>query len=124
MPLWAIESSNITLGRYAPLWGVVDDKYENSSALQTRRKDSLWLPAGMAFQNDEFISILDSTPAGAHLQALSAVHDIGNSLASGQTLWDYSAEKDYGLALRWRELSSEAGTAGTILNLIWTDITG
>lgn len=55
MPLWAIENSDITIKNDSPLWGIVDDKYENSNALQTRRKEHLWLPAGMAFDKGQCI---------------------------------------------------------------------
>ena len=108
----------IPIKSYSPLWGIVDDKYEHSDALQTMRKEYMWLPAGVAFRADQSISILDSTPARAHLQALSAVYDFGNSLSLGPTIWDYSAEKDYGLSVCWRELSKSAETAGTVANLI------
>lgn len=122
MPLWAIERTNLSIGKYSPLWGLIDDKYEDSEALQTRRKQSLWLPAGQLFKSGQFLSLYDSTPTGAHLLALSAAYDIDSSFQPDQAIRDYSGGNDFGLYVRWRDLSRSSETAGKIINLIWTDI--
>lgn len=84
-----------------------------------RQKEHLWLPAGESFNDGNFMTILDSNPARAHLLALSAAYDIGGS---GSTIDYYSAERDFGLYVRWEDLSRTSETAGKIINLIWTDI--
>jgi hypothetical protein len=122
MPLWAIERTNLSITKFSPLWGLIDDEYEDSEALYTRRKEHLWLPAGQVSDSGQAMLIYDSTPAAAHILALSAAYDIGNSLALGPGLADYSAENDFGLYIRWRDLSRSSETAGKIINLIWTDI--
>ncbi|KFY21955.1 hypothetical protein V493_06962 [Pseudogymnoascus sp. VKM F-4281 (FW-2241)] len=119
MPLWAIERSNLSIKTYTPLWGLIDNKYENSELYQTRRKQHLWLPAGQA-SGSSMTSIYDSTPAGAHLLALSAAYDIG--ISSSPFLPDYSGTEDFGLYVRWESLSRSSETAGKIINLIWTDV--
>lgn len=122
MPLWAIERTNLSIAKFSPLWGLIDNEYEDSEALYTRRKEHLWLPAGQVSDSGQAMLIYDSTPAAAHVLALSAAYDIGNSLALGPGLADYSAENDFGLYIRWRDLSRSSETAGKIINLIWTDI--
>ncbi|KAL3495315.1 hypothetical protein BJX62DRAFT_233638 [Aspergillus germanicus] len=67
MPLWATERSNLTVADYAPLWGIIDNKYEDSEALYTRRKESLWLPAANTC-GPSLSLLFDSMPAGAHLK--------------------------------------------------------
>ncbi|KFZ23610.1 hypothetical protein V502_01917 [Pseudogymnoascus sp. VKM F-4520 (FW-2644)] len=121
MPLWAIERSNLSIEKYTPLWGLIDNKYEYSELYQTRRKQHLWLPAGQASGNP-MASIYDSTPTGAHLLALSAAYDIGGGLSSGPFLPDYLGTQDFGLYVRWEALSRSSETAGKIINLIWTDV--
>ncbi|KAH7166582.1 hypothetical protein EDB81DRAFT_919091 [Dactylonectria macrodidyma] len=122
MPLWAIERTNLTIEAYSPLWGLVDDKYEGSEVLLTTRKRSLWLPAGQAHIVGQAMSIFDSTPAGAHLMALAAAYDVGNSASPSPGLTDYTAGNNFGLYVRWRDLSRSSETAGKMINLIWTDI--
>ncbi|KAJ3455213.1 hypothetical protein MRS44_013813 [Fusarium solani] len=125
MPLWAIERTNLTIKTYSPLWGLVDDRYESSEAFLTTRKRSLWLPAGRGFQAQHAgleMSIFDSTPADAHMMALSAAYDVGNSVSPGLGQMDYTAVDNFGLYVRWRDLSRSSETARTLINLIWTDI--
>ncbi|KAL4883983.1 hypothetical protein BJY04DRAFT_215865 [Aspergillus karnatakaensis] len=121
MPLWAIERTNHTINLYSPLWGIVDDRYEDSDALYTRRKEKLWLPAGETFYQKRLTYLSDSMPSGAHLKALSAAYDVtSDSLHEG--FMRYTGYNDHGLAVKWRELSRDAKTAGKIINIIWTDI--
>ncbi|KAM5358276.1 hypothetical protein ACJZ2D_015434 [Fusarium nematophilum] len=122
MPLWAIERTNLTIGMYSPLWGLVDDKYEGSEALLTTRKRSLWLPAGQAQNGGQAMSFYDSTPAGAHLMALSAAYGVRNSLSPGSGLMDYTGRDNFAMYVRWRDLSRSSETARKLINLIWTDI--
>jgi hypothetical protein len=81
MPLWATERSNLTVADYAPLWGIIDVKYEDSEALHTRRKESLWLPAANTY-GPSLSLLFDSMPAGAHLKALTIAYNVDSMLTA------------------------------------------
>src|SRR5271156_692743 len=46
--LWAVERSQMNISQISPLWGIVNNSYENSSLVQTIRRDYLWIPAAMS----------------------------------------------------------------------------
>jgi hypothetical protein len=119
MPLWATERNNLTVADYAPLGGIIDDKFEDLEALYTRRKESLWLPAANTY-GPSLSLLFDSMPAGAHLKALAIAYNVDSMLT---TVYghDYSGKDDFGLYPLWRDLSRNSKTAGRMINLIWTD---
>ncbi|PGH01330.1 hypothetical protein AJ80_09020 [Polytolypa hystricis UAMH7299] len=121
MPLWAIEKSNLTFSDYSPLWGIVDNRHEDSSNLHTRRKRDLWLPGGNNYKYGRLLSqTLDALPAGAHLAALASAYGV-DAMDGGLTS-GYSGKNDFALNVKWRDLTWSADSTPNIINLIWTDI--
>jgi hypothetical protein len=123
-PLWAIENTGMNIGDVAPYWGLVDDRYETSPNLWTMRKPSVYLPAGAG---SEVGLVTDDASAGAFGPAsvLQAVYVDALNFGLGPTsdgLPDYTGKTNFPIFLRWQSLSRQAGTASTIINLIWTDI--
>ncbi|KAK2875962.1 hypothetical protein FQN49_001483 [Arthroderma sp. PD_2] len=119
-PLWAIEKSNLSASNYSPMWGIVDSKYQDSPSIYTRRKEHLWLPPGQQKGGlFRFLGTIDSNPASAHSASLLEAYSGIIEKSSGE--WDYSG-KTYGLFVRWQKLSASDKTAGSIINLIWTDL--
>jgi hypothetical protein len=125
LPLWAVENSGMNISEIVPFWGVVDDKYESTADLFTRRAASLYLPAGQS--EDSVISTASDSAAGARgpLAVLTALYDTAASSAgtgSTQGVPDYSGYSNYPTFLKWQGLSRTAQTSSNILNLIWTDL--
>ena len=121
-PLWAIENAGMNIGDVAPYWGLVSDRYETSANLWTMRKPSMYLPAGMGFQ-----AVLPTEDASAGAQGPESVlrevyEDALTTQTSLEGLPDYTGSTNFPMFLKWQNLSRQADTASTIINLIWTDI--
>jgi hypothetical protein len=127
LPHWGIERTNSS--RYmikdVPLfWGLVDPSYTDSPDLKVVQAESIYLPAAVHGQHIGTVWT-DSFAAGsAFTSAWSSVYrDAASVKGSGNTyVPSYSGENDYGLSLKWRNLSSTPEGAAKILNLIWTDL--
>ncbi|KAL7273323.1 hypothetical protein RUND412_003826 [Rhizina undulata] len=116
MPLWAMERTGLAISDFTPLWGIVDDKYENSSNLFTLRRDYFWLPASYSGAMGSVSSIAG---AEAPASALTAATDPGSSIVGLDTM--YSGENSFAMFAKWQNLSADPGSTSTIINLIWAD---
>jgi hypothetical protein len=127
LPYWGVEKVNGS--RYGiediPLfWGLVDQSYVNSPDIDVAQAESIYLPAA-SHSNGIGKVWTDLFAAGsAFTSALTSVYkDAASVKGTAETyVPSYSGENDYGLALKWRNLSSTPEGAATILNLIWTDL--
>jgi hypothetical protein len=127
LPHWGIERTNSS--RYmiqdVPLfWGLVDPSYTDSPDLKVVQGESIYLPAAVHGQHIGKVWT-DSFAAGsAFNSAWSSVYGDAASVKGSGIVYvpSYSGETDYGLSLKWRNLSSTPEGAAKILNLIWTDL--
>lgn len=114
-PLWAVEKTGMQISEVKPIWGLVDERYEDHESLWTLRSSRLLLPAGATWG---MASSASDSLAGAGFphNALVAAY---TGLA---THYDYTGKSSYAIATRWKELSGSPETVATIPGLIWTDI--
>lgn len=145
LPLWGIEiaGGNYTIADINLFWGVVDDSLINISVIQTSRAAEIYLPA--TTHSITYGQIYDSFASGiAFSAAWNSVYE--NAAAVRGTAIDfiprctslqlrqmstfantlhprsYSGETNYGLTLKYRNLSRTPAGAANIMNLIWTDL--
>lgn len=116
IPIWAVEKPSLTISDINPFWGIVSDDYTSSASLMTIQKESFYLPASSSSIWGIF-PIDSSAGADAPGGALSAVYSPG-----GTGMPDYSGQANWALFLKWQSLSRSASTAGSIINLMWTDL--
>jgi len=116
IPIWAVEKPSLRIGDINPFWGIVSDKYASSASLMTIQKESFYLPASSS--SIWGISSVDSSAGadapGGVLEAVYSPMFIG--------MPDYSGTTNWALFLKWQSLSRSASTAGSIINLMWTDL--
>lgn len=121
-PLWAVEHSYDKSMRFDPLWGIVDDRYENmgyKDGFYTLRAEKLWLPTspfltlnfGEAEGNDALAGVSGFTRRLGNLYG-------GLSSLGGP---DYSGQNDYSMLERFQRLSQNETVAAQIPSLIMTD---
>jgi len=121
-PLWAVENTGLNIEDVAPFWGLVSPDYANSPSLYTIQKESLYLPAGLG--SVWGMVSTDDSSAGALAPAgvLSSVFDSIPAGVSLISLPDYSGKTSYPMFLKWKALSGNASSVGSIINLLWMDI--
>jgi hypothetical protein len=115
-PIWAVEKPSLTISNINPFWGIVSDKYASSASLMTIQKESFYLPASSSSICGMF-PIDSSAGADAPGGVLGAVYS-----SSSVSMPDYSGTTNWALFLKWQSLSRNASTAGSIINLMWTDL--
>ena len=145
LPLWGIEiaDGNYTIEDINLFWGFVDDSLINVSAIQTNRAAEIYLPA--TTHSTTFGLIYDSFASGiAFTAAWNSVYEHAAAVRGtaidfiprcaslhlrqlstfANTLHprSYSGETNYGLTLKYRNLSRTPAGAANIMNLIWTDL--
>ena len=143
LPVWGVERADgFMIEDINLFWGLVDESRLNSSTFEIRRAEQLYLPA--ASQKIAFGEIYDSFAAGnAFSAAWNSVYSFAAAVQS--TAYDfiprylypyldyhgttnvpfyrsYSGESNYGLTLKYRNLSRTPEGAANIMNLIWTDL--
>ena len=116
IPIWAVEKSSLKIRDIDPFWGIVSDKYASSASLMTIQKESFYLPASSSsiWGNSPIDSSAGANAPGGVLEAVYSPLLIG--------MPDYSGQSNWALFLKWQSLSRSASTAGSIINLMWTDL--
>ena len=128
LPIWAVEkvssAKNLRVMDINLLWGIVDPKYAEDAAIETRPGAELYLPAcnhgldlGTRAADTLASTAAFTAPWNGIYQLAAAV--AGTSLVN---IPSYSGESQYGMTLKWRELSKTREGVETMLNLIWTDL--
>jgi hypothetical protein len=142
LPSWGIEKvDGYNVEEIDLFWGLVNESQVDSSNFDTRRAAELYLPA--ANHKVTFGHIYDSFAAGqAFAASWNSVYEYAAAVRgvaidfipryfSGPTAvivtdtilnCSFSGENNYGLTLKYRELSKGPEGAAKILNLIWTDL--
>jgi hypothetical protein len=124
LPTWGFEKvTGYTMAEIHVLWGLVNNSAANSSVLETRTAEKIYLPAA---QLESIVGVAyDTFASGTAFTA--AWNDVFESAAvipglALDKIPSYSGEKNYGLTLKWRQMSQNATGMSQIFNLIWTDI--
>jgi hypothetical protein len=123
MPLWGIETPNMTLGTMDPFWGLIDPDFPDIVNITMHQSPHLYIPAGSSAVYDSMLEVdggnsyMPGTAAPAMIWASAyASRDI---VSTG--LQDLSGWSRLSLAQVWKKMATTStGTAG-IMNLIWTD---
>lgn len=107
-PLWAVENTGSNISLISPLWGMVDNKYENAPNLWTVRQDSLYLPAGQSqyWGGLGDLARSESDAWAAELPQAVLTTTYAKALASSggaESIPDYSGAVNFPLYVRWRE---------------------
>jgi hypothetical protein len=117
-PLWAVEHSYDRIMRFDPLWGLVNNSYEETEGFHTMRSESLWLPTSPSmsggFGELEGSDALAAT--GGFLKRLANLYNTDSLDAK-----DYTGEAEWALSERWQRLSQNATSASQVPSLILTE---
>ena len=123
MPLWGIETPNMTLSSITPFWGLIGPQMKESSNLSTIQTDHLYVPASSSAIWQNMLQV-DGGPD--YMPGTAAPAVIWESAyapqASTTGLQDLSGATSLALASTWRNLSASAAGTASIMNLIWTDL--
>lgn len=115
-PLWGVEHTNMSVFDVSALWGLVSSPNQGNVSIDTLRDESLYLP-GYAGQGIVVPSATENLPGiHFHTNAMAAAYSIGEDLAV-----DYTGKSSLAMFRRWKDYSSDPGTANRILDLVWTD---
>ena len=126
MPLWGVEKvdgSKFMIEDIYLAWGLISEAYADHPGVTTYRQPSIYLPA--AKRGTALNHLYDSFAAGS---AFTAAWESVYTQAAALTglgigyVPSYSGETNYGLTLKWRELSKTPEGAAKVLNAIWTDL--
>ncbi|KAM5492315.1 hypothetical protein McaMca56_007153 [Microsporum canis] len=126
-PLWALEDwwHPGSEGAFAaPLWGIVDDSYENTPGYNFTRAPSFYLPYTYYTLTLSSIGGPRDNLAGASLPYGVIGKLLSNDFFSrlNDDYVTYSGASNVALGNKWRELSNSAEDISKLLRLIWTDI--
>lgn len=123
MPLWGIETPNMTLVHMDPFWGLVDPSVRNAVNLSTIRADHLYVPASSSSLLDDELAMDGGTSYMPGTRGPATIWEAtytGSSIING--LQDLSGKSNLALASRWKNMSMTAAGTAEIMNLIWTDV--
>jgi hypothetical protein len=90
-PLWAVEHSYDKMMWFEPLWGIVDQRYEETDGFHTLRAEKLWLPTTPHL----VLNFGESTGYDALAAVSGFIRRLGNLYADVDLLSgrDYSGKK-------------------------------
>ncbi|KAH7310668.1 hypothetical protein B0I35DRAFT_481967 [Stachybotrys elegans] len=116
-PLWAVEQSWPQRMTFDPLWGMVDDSYENAEGLSTMRSEKLWVPAGVAHTTAFGTAAGSDSLAGNVAPGLT----IANVYMGTSAFNLYSSDMSFSQVERFSRLSANETSVSQIPELIATD---
>jgi hypothetical protein len=123
MPLWGVETPNMTLSSIDPFWGIIDPQMKDSANLSTVRAGHLYVPAS---SSSIWQSTLYVDGGSGYMPGTSAPAAIWESAYGSQDtttgLQDLSGRTSLALASRWKNMSTTATGTASIMNLMWTDL--
>ncbi|KAI4194056.1 MAG: hypothetical protein LQ350_008002 [Teloschistes chrysophthalmus] len=128
LPTWAIEKADgYRIRDINLMWGLANESQVDEDAFEIRRTAELYLPAST--HDITFGHIYDSFAAGmAPGAAWNSVYELAAAIRGIAIDFipsfpcSYSGETDYGLTLKYRNLSRTPEGTAKIMNLIWTDL--
>ncbi|KAK2591959.1 hypothetical protein QQS21_010331 [Conoideocrella luteorostrata] len=127
-PLWAIEDwlyPGSEGAAIAPLWGIVDNIYENTPGFNFTRARSFYLP-GVSTTSDWYVDPLPFDILAGTVVPFEALRQVMttafSSLGSYYSFPQYSGIDNAVLEDKWRVLSEQPGGPEILLRLVWTDI--
>ncbi|KAL8724482.1 MAG: hypothetical protein Q9166_007926 [cf. Caloplaca sp. 2 TL-2023] len=122
-PLWGLEKTYASSFDAAPLWGIIDNRFENAPDLHTLRAEKFWIPtSGSALSGIELGGSDNLASAKAIASGLNSVYSSTSGLAALGLGEGYSGENNIALFQYWQKLSQSPSTAAKIINLIYTEL--
>lgn len=111
---------NMSIRDAAPIWGIVDESYQNSVELQTVLGDVLYLPASNSLYTGSVVDTISSaTIPGAVLWRLYPAAKFDGIIPL--TL-DYTGTTNYAIRNKWTELGASTKRIAMMIDLIYVDI--
>ena len=121
-PLWGLEKTYMSSFDASPLWGIIDNRFENAPDLHTLRAEKFWIPtSGSSFSGIENSVSDNLASANAIASGLQSVYGSTAGIAS-LGLDGYSGANNMALFQYWQELSKSPPTSNKIINLIYTEL--
>ena len=121
-PLWGLEKTYVSSFDASPIWGIIDNRFENAPDLHTLRAEKFWIPtSGSPFSGVELGSSDNLASASAIASGLQSVYGSTSGMAS-LGLDGYSGENNMALFQYWQTLSKSPSTANKIINSIYTEL--
>ena len=117
VPLWGVEDSGLTLDGISPIWGLIAEPYAEFPNISVVRQPTFYIPGlsgGPRLGYPGFQNLPGSDFPG---RVMDQVFGDISSMP-----YDISGRGSMAIFLRWQELSKSARTAGSIINLLWTDL--
>lgn len=123
MPLWGVEDSGYTMDGISPVWGLVSPAYTDFPNISFVRQPALYL---IGYSGPDGPSLTDQSNEnmpGSDFP-VAAMNTIWGSMGSVDSSWPFDVVGRSSIAVfkRWQTLAGSTTTAGSILNLIWTDL--
>lgn len=120
IPTWGLEDTGQQIGDTPPLWGLVNDTYENATGLWTQRTEKFWLPPTSSLLS---LAVYYDSLAGVHIFG-AIVNDMQTIVSKSGvfTSGDYTGGANFAMFRLWRDLSVQSSSASRIINLIFTDL--
>ncbi|KAL4874909.1 hypothetical protein BJY04DRAFT_233158 [Aspergillus karnatakaensis] len=134
VPVWGVEElGDHSIDVAPPMWGIIGPNGTHSGLvgeynISMITSESLYLP-GYMDQNYPLLRGLNAVPLGIgqnlpgvefYNQALMTAYTIGAAGFNHEA--DYSGGDSLALYTKWQNLSQNADSAASIINLVWTDI--
>jgi hypothetical protein len=127
-PLWAVENLKLKLQDVNPIWGLTSPEHENKPYVSTTRQEHLYLPGIAPSDFGSRGSVSPTEPnqnlAGVdfYQRIMALVYWQDGSDYGSLRLPDYTGHTNFAMFNRWQDLSRNATSAASIVNLIWTDL--
>ncbi|KAK5120014.1 hypothetical protein LTR85_007090 [Meristemomyces frigidus] len=125
MPMWGIETPNMTLRDVDPLWGIVDPSMRDSVNLTVIQAEQIYIPASSVAIRELTLSASYGVEYIPAVQAPAMIWETAYALdltPSVDGVQDLSGLTSLALATKWKQMSANANGTAAIMNLRWTDL--
>ena len=133
-PIWGMEDSGMRITEIPTIWGLVSEKYAKYPNVSTIKQPSFYIPgyAGDgAFATGSGVFFGPPDTLSQNLPGHDFPVMVSNTIYQSDSIsgimsdsWpvDMVGRGTLGLYARWSDLSRNASSVGTIIDLIWTDL--
>ncbi|KAK3708113.1 hypothetical protein LTR37_011617 [Vermiconidia calcicola] len=122
MPIWGIETPNMTLDSITPFWGLVDTQMVHSVNLSTVQADHLYIPASASSVFNNLLNMDGGTDYMPGTAAPAVIWESAYARQDSSGLQDLSGRTSLALASMWKNMTMTATGTASIMDLIWTDL--
>ncbi|KAK1753215.1 hypothetical protein QBC47DRAFT_415924 [Echria macrotheca] len=125
LPLWGMEDTGLSLDGIDAIWGLISPSYTSRPNISTIRQPHFHIPGystGTLPRTLESGFITSDNIPGATFAQVAMNTVLGGQLTTDDWPFDYRGTASMAIFERWRELSPDADSAASIVNLMWTDL--